>query len=142
MKFLFDTDHISLIQQPNSPEYGKILARASTYPSSDVVYGIVSFQEQAIGAHAYILRAKAPSDVLIGYRPMSDVHSTFMLKIVLPFDGPALSAFNQLLAAKIRVKTMDLRIAAIALANGLTVVTRNSRDFSKVPGLMIEDWTR
>ncbi len=34
----------------------------------------------------------------------------------------------------------DLQIAAIALANGCTPVTHNTREFSRVPGLVIEDW--
>jgi tRNA(fMet)-specific endonuclease VapC len=36
---------------------------------------------------------------------------------------------------------MDLRIAASALANQLTVLSRNTVDFSVVPGLLVEDWT-
>jgi tRNA(fMet)-specific endonuclease VapC len=39
------------------------------------------------------------------------------------------------------IATMDLRIASIALCQGLTSLTRNSRDFSRVPGLVVEDWT-
>ena len=34
----------------------------------------------------------------------------------------------------------DLLIASIALANGLTLVTHNTREFSRIPGLKLEDW--
>jgi tRNA(fMet)-specific endonuclease VapC len=53
-----------------------------------------------------------------------------------------MNTFDQLKSAKIRIGTMDLRIAAIALSRNLTVLTRNLSDFGKVPGLRIEDWTR
>jgi tRNA(fMet)-specific endonuclease VapC len=39
------------------------------------------------------------------------------------------------------VGTLDLKIAAMALTNGLTVLTRNRRDFGRVPGMVIEDWS-
>ena len=42
---------------------------------------------------------------------------------------------------RIRIGTMDLRIAATALANGMTVLTRNIVDFGRVPNLTVEDWT-
>ena len=35
----------------------------------------------------------------------------------------------------------DMLIAAHALAEGLTLVTNNTREFRRVPGLNVEDWT-
>jgi tRNA(fMet)-specific endonuclease VapC len=39
------------------------------------------------------------------------------------------------------ISEADLWIAATARASGGTLVTNNTREFSRVPNLMIEDWT-
>ncbi len=38
------------------------------------------------------------------------------------------------------LETRDAMIAGVALDNNLAVVTRNTRDYSKVPGLSVEEW--
>ena len=43
--------------------------------------------------------------------------------------------------SSLRVGTMDLRIASIELASGMTVLTRNLVDFGRVPHLTVDDWT-
>jgi tRNA(fMet)-specific endonuclease VapC len=60
---------------------------------------------------------------------------------VLPFDAAAASIHDNLRTQRVRIATMDLRIAAIALSRSLILLTRNTRDFGKVPGLVTEDWT-
>jgi tRNA(fMet)-specific endonuclease VapC len=47
---------------------------------------------------------------------------------------------HQLETAGTPIGPYDLEIAAIALANSLTLVTHNTAEFSRVPGLMLEDW--
>lgn len=59
---------------------------------------------------------------------------------ILTFSEPAIARYNELLAMKLNVGKMDLRIAAIALEEGATVVTRNLRDFQRVPELVCENW--
>jgi tRNA(fMet)-specific endonuclease VapC len=60
---------------------------------------------------------------------------------VLPFDDTAAHMFVGLRKQNVRIGTMYLRIASIALARDLTALTRNVVDFQHVPGLQIEDWT-
>jgi tRNA(fMet)-specific endonuclease VapC len=60
---------------------------------------------------------------------------------LLSYTEPAVLRFQQLKALKLGVGAMDLRIAAIVLENGAILATRNSRDFRRVPGSTIEDWT-
>jgi tRNA(fMet)-specific endonuclease VapC len=50
-------------------------------------------------------------------------------------------SYDSLVNQKIRIGKQDLRIGAIALSTNAIVVTRNQRDFSQIPGLMLEDWT-
>ena len=59
---------------------------------------------------------------------------------LLPWDEAAVSVMLDLRQSKIRVGTMDLKIASIALARDATLLTRNSRDFNQVPNLRIENW--
>lgn len=61
----------------------------------------------------------------------------------LPFDAVAAEEYAVLVAARIRagkpISTEDGQIAAIALANGLSLVTRNYRDFAGIAGLPLFD---
>ncbi len=62
----------------------------------------------------------------------------------LPFDDQAALFFGDIRAHLARQGTpigpYDLQIAAIALAHELTLVTHNTREFARVPGLQLEDW--
>ena len=59
---------------------------------------------------------------------------------ILPYTAAAEQLFQSWRANKIRIGTHDLRIAAIAVAHGATLVSRNRRDFDLVPNLHVEYW--
>src|SRR5260221_9163225 len=141
MKFLLDTDHISILQKQSGTEYAALMARIAQVQRADLAFCIVSFHEQVLGCNAYLARAKTPTAVVRGYQMFDRVLSAFAAAPVLPFDNNSSAIFDNLVTQRVRIATMDLRIASIALCRGLTLLTRNSQDFAKVPGLMIEDWT-
>ena len=65
------------------------------------------------------------------------VTSTFR---ILPYTVAADALFTAWRAAKIRIGTQDLRIAAICVVHGAKLITRNRRDYELVPGLSLEIW--
>ena len=72
---------------------------------------------------------------------LRNVIADFAALQVLDYGDAASRRFVALKKQKIRVGTMDLRIAAITMIHGMTLLTRNTVDFERVPGLRIEDWT-
>ena len=60
---------------------------------------------------------------------------------VLAFDETAAIVFQQVRHARLRIGTMDLKIAAIAVSRHATLLSRNLADFRQVAGLQVEDWT-
>ena len=64
----------------------------------------------------------------------------------LPFDDAAARAYGEIRNALYRAGTPigpnDLMSAAIAKVHGLTLVTHNTREFSRVQGLTLEDWEK
>lgn len=141
MKYLFDTDHISIRQRPQSSEYPRLMERLSQCPSTDLSSSIISFQEQVLGANAVINRARTIVRVVFGYSLLTAINSDFSAIMVLPFDQAAGEVFDSLRSQQVRIGTMDLRIASIALSRNLILLTRNVSDFSQVSGLVTEDWT-
>jgi tRNA(fMet)-specific endonuclease VapC len=141
MKFLLDTDHISILQKQSGADYTALMRNVAQAQRADLTFCIVRFHEQVLGCNAYLTRAKTPTAVVRGYEMFDRVLSAFAAAPVLPFDNNASAVFDNLVAQRVRIATMDLRIASIALSQGLILLTRNSQDFAKVPGLVIEDWT-
>ena len=141
MKYLLDTDHISFLQRRKGAEFVALSLNMGRYSPSDFVVSVVSFHEQVLGAQAFLNRAISPLDVQRGYTLMIEILNTFANSPVLPFDGAASTTFATLVNSRIRVATMDLRIASIALSQNLTLLTRNQRDFGRVPNLVFEDWS-
>jgi tRNA(fMet)-specific endonuclease VapC len=79
--------------------------------------------------------------IVRGYAMFQQVLLDFTTMNILSFDSAAAHAFTDLRKRGVRVDTMDLRIGSIALVRGFTVLTRNTIDFERIPGLRIEDWT-
>jgi tRNA(fMet)-specific endonuclease VapC len=111
-------------------------------PISDFGISIVTVHEQFLGSHTYISRTRNAQDLVKGYEFMTKLVRNIKMIPVVPFDDSASILFDNFQAQKVKVATMDLRIAAIVSSRGLVLLTRNHRDFVKVPGLTIEDWTQ
>jgi tRNA(fMet)-specific endonuclease VapC len=77
-------------------------------------------------------------------RSLAETRAFCNLYSSLPFDDSAAEEYGRLRAQLAGLGTPigpnDLMIASIALANGLTLITHNRTEFSRVPNLMIEDW--
>jgi tRNA(fMet)-specific endonuclease VapC len=141
MKYLLDTDHLSILQRQTGKAYSNLATRMAHHPLSDFAVSIVTFQEQMLGCHAYINSDRSINSVVKGYEMMARLISDFKVLPFVPFDAGAAITFEQLQPQRIQLAKMDGRIAAIALYRGLILLTRNHRDFNKVAGLAIEDWT-
>ncbi len=141
MKYLLDTDHLSILQRQIGQDYTNLSTRMPHYPISEFAVSTVTFQEQILGCHTYINRARNVDDMVKGYEMMTRLIRDFKVLPLVSFDANAAKALVQLQSQQIQLGKMDARIAAIALSRRLILLTRNCRDFSKVTGLVIEDWT-
>jgi tRNA(fMet)-specific endonuclease VapC len=141
MKYLLDTDHLSILQRQTGTAYDNLVTRMAHYPLSDFAVSTVTFHEQMLGCHAYINRSRSLNEVVKGYEMMAKLISNFKVLPLVSFDLGAITAFEQIQSQRIQLAKMDARIAAIAISHGLILLTRNHQDFDKVAGLLIEDWT-
>jgi tRNA(fMet)-specific endonuclease VapC len=136
--YLLDTDHITLLDR-GGEEGQRISARLSQVSPEDVAASIVSYEEQMRGWLAYIAKQRAVDRQVEGYGKLERMLQFYCGSPLLPFDQRAAEQFQRLWLTRPRIGTMDLKIAAIALANDATLLSRNLSDFRKVSGLRMED---
>ncbi len=78
-------------------------------------------------------------------RNLTDIEALFSRLDVLPFDSKAAYHFGQIRAALYQagqpIGPYDMMIAGQARSLGLILVTNNTKEFKRVPGLIMEDWS-
>ena len=138
--YLLDSDHMSLLERGGA-EGVRIRHRLRAVAPDDVATAIVTYEEQTRGWMARLARDTRPERQIEDYGELKRQLNNYCKIAVLDYEANALEIYTGLRQSKIRIGTMDLKIAAIALANDAILLTRNLSDFQKVPGLKIEDWS-
>ena len=129
-RYLMDTNILSdLVRHPQ----GTVAARISVVGEETVCTSIIVAAELRFGA------AKS------GSKNLADRVDLILSALeILPLEAPGDHHYGDLRHHLARQGTLigpnDLLIAAHALAAGLTVVTANAREFSRVPGLKVDNW--
>ncbi|MCD2174068.1 type II toxin-antitoxin system VapC family toxin [Rhizobium sp. C4] len=132
MRYLLDTNAMSeLMRGP----VNKVASAIATVGSDAVCTSIIVASELKFGA------AKKRSAKLT-----ANLEKVLATIVIEDFKAPADAAYAELRAALEKAGTpigqMDMLIAAHALALDATLVTANEREFSRVPGLKVENWMK
>src|SRR5262249_48636587 len=94
------------------------------------------------GRFAAVLKAASREQLQQAQHRLTESERQLAAFDVLPVEAAAAAEFERLLGTKglKKIGRGDLLIASIVLANGATLVTRNTKDFGKVPELKVENW--
>jgi tRNA(fMet)-specific endonuclease VapC len=134
--YFLDTDTLTLFQR----KHQRVTAAVRAH-QADTAVTIISVHEQFTGWQAAVLRATRPDDLARVYQNWTEATEALVGFAIVSFDEPAILRYQALARLRPNIGRMDLRIAAIALEHGATVVTRNRRDFGRIPGLAVADWS-
>jgi len=136
---LLDSDHMSLLQRGGA-EGQRVMRRLTKLPTGEIATTIVNYEEQLRGWLARLAKATTLDRQVSDYRELKILLQNYCSIVVVDFETRAAAQFERL-KQTIRIGSMDLKIASIALANDAMLLTRNLVDFNKVPDLKMEDWS-
>ncbi len=136
--YLLDTDMLSRLR-PDDPQ---LRERQERIAPSQIATTVITRIEILLGRFEFVLKAADGDQLLRAFTWLMRSEELLRGFPILPINDADAAQFDQLRLNK-RLKKFgraDLLIAAIALAHGATVVTRNLRHFRQVPGLQVENW--
>jgi tRNA(fMet)-specific endonuclease VapC len=138
--YILDTDHLSVIDR-GGIKAQRLLQRLASIDSTQVATSIISYEEQMRGWLSYVAKAQTIEKQVEAYRELKRQLTNYCTIPIIDFDEQAAQEFQRLKKLYPRLGTMDLKIASVVLANQAVLLTRNSSDFGRIIGLLIEDWT-
>ena len=138
---LIDTDHTTFLKYPDSDRGRRLIERLEAASATEAVgVAIVTIEERMRGWLAAVAKEKTAARQVLGYRELSLLFEFYQEFDIVPFDDAAAQQFDDLRRQKLRLGTMDLKIAATALVNHALLLSANRIDFERVPGLRVENW--
>jgi tRNA(fMet)-specific endonuclease VapC len=138
---ILDTDHMSVLERREQPAVSHLLNRLAELSPSEVATTVISYEEQMRGWMAYLARARSMAQQIIAYGRLLSHLENYRRIPVLGFDEAAATEFQRLRRSRLRLGTMDLKIAAIVVSRDAILLSRNLGDFNQIPDLHVEDWT-
>jgi tRNA(fMet)-specific endonuclease VapC len=139
---ILDTDLVSLVQEQPSAARERLLIRIDIAKrQTQVVTSVITYEEQMRGWFSLLSKARTVLEEVKAYRQLRLNLDNYRVLTIVDFDEIAAVQLQRLRTSKIRIGTMDLKIAAIVLANNAVLWSRNLQHFRKVPGLRVEDAT-
>jgi tRNA(fMet)-specific endonuclease VapC len=137
---VLDTDSYSILERGGAAALPLEL-RLAGIPPEEVCTTVITYEEQMRGWLALAAQAKTKERLTSVYSRLQYHIESYKKVPLLGFDGSSADIYERLRKEHRRAGAMDLRIAAIAIANDATLITRNLRDFEGIEGLRVEDWT-
>jgi tRNA(fMet)-specific endonuclease VapC len=135
--YVIDTDTFSLYQDGDPAVIRNIIR----HKSDRLVVTGTTVEELLSGWVHRIRIAKTDRDRAFGHAQYASTIEALSGWPVFPLTVAALTRLTTLTRSRLNIGGNDLKIAAVALEEGGVVVTRNLRDFRRVPGLTCEDWS-
>ncbi len=135
----FDTDVLTELLMGNAA-YAQ---RAAAIPPSQQAIPVLVAEEMIRGRLNVIRQAEAGKGRISldrAYQLFEQTLQDLRQVTVLSYTSQADAQFRQWRAKRVRGSTQDLRIAAVCVAHSATLISRNRRDFERVPGLSVEFW--
>jgi tRNA(fMet)-specific endonuclease VapC len=139
---VLDSDHLTELGFQSIP--GQRLSKRLARSEIPALISIISFQEQMAGMLSRInqIKSASVSELVLAYNSLANISDFLAGFTRLPFDKEAAARFLILRKQGVRIGTMDLRIACTVMEYDAVLLTRNTKDFEKVPGLRFENWLK
>jgi tRNA(fMet)-specific endonuclease VapC len=138
---ILDTDHVTALKYPEHPRAEKLTEKLGSLPAGEPIgLSIITVEEQMRGWLAAVAKERQSHRQVMAYRELQRLFEYFRLFQIIAFDEPCATQFDLLRTERIRIGTMDLKIAATALVHNSLLLSANLRHFQRVPGLRVENW--